>query len=294
MQFLRTTAVSSDPTAKQISVADEQGDISAQLNLLRIVPDARRASIYDVSANRQLIAVAAVYESKEGKGNRKVRPTATLLVFDRQGELRSSFALAPSHAIARLVVDNDSNIWTLTDGAGTEVNPAKVPVVVEYTAEGKVVREVLTRDMFPFHALDTQSNVIMGSAVMGCDSGMVWFWLPGSTELVTVSTSDGKAVIKKTELPKRHGRREVVLAISREPSGNVVGQFREDDDQFRPSVPAEIAHYVWSPSTGSWSQINPNRCEPGRLIGMSEKGPIYMQAGTKGPESRTMCVADMQ
>src|SRR5262249_25321574 len=289
--LLSWSSVSTDRMAKQISVADEHGQVTAQFNILRIVPEARRVSIYDVSANRDLIAVAAVYESKEG--NKKVRPTAALLIFDGHGKLRFASALGLSHAIARLVVDDDSNIWTLTDGAGTEVSPAKVPVVVEYTSDGREVREVLTRDMFPFHALDTKSDVIMGSAVMGCDSGVVWFWLPGSTELVTIATGDGKPDVRKTELPKKPGRREVVLAIYREPSGNVVGQFREDDDQLRPSVPADVVYYAWHSSTGVWSEFGPTGCESMRMIGMSERGPVYMEKMSR-TQMPNLCITGME
>jgi hypothetical protein len=136
--------------------------------------------------------------------------------------------------------------------------------------------------------------VIMGRAEMGCYSGVVWFWLPGSTDFVTISTTDGKATATKTELPKRQGRRMVVLSIARESSGNVVGQFREDDDQFRRSVQSIITHYIWRASTNSWSQFKPSGCDPGRLIGMSDKELVYMQHGTAGSETRTFCFQDEQ
>jgi hypothetical protein len=268
------TVASSDANANQIEISDDQGHAVAALRVLRHVREARRVSIYDVSARENLIAIAAVYQSKEG--DRQVRPAASLLLFSFEGQLLSAFALDPSHVIRRLVLDDHANIWTLTDHADSNVNPATVPMVVEYTREGAVSRQLLTRNMFPFHASDTRESTAIGAPVMGYDSGVVWFWLPGSTDFVTISTSDGKATMMKTELPKKTGRKEVPLGIARESSGNVVLQVREDDDQRRPEVSSEVAYYRWSPSTQSWSQFRPGTCESGRLIGVSDKGQVYL------------------
>jgi hypothetical protein len=176
---------------------------------------------------------------------------------------------------------------------GGDVDLSTVPIVVEYAVEGKILRELLTRDKFLLHALDTKSGAIMGSPVMGY-SGVVWFWLPGSTDLVTISPTDGNVVMMKTQLPKRRGRREVVLRIARDPSGNVVGQFREDAEKLRPAAASEAAHYIWSPATGVWSQFKPSACEAGRLIGASESGPIYMPYGVDGFRTDNLCTSGAQ
>src|SRR5512146_297138 len=63
--------VSTDPAANQITISDGRGSAVIQLKVLRIVPDARRVTIVDVSANANLVAVAAIYQSKE-----KIRPAA--------------------------------------------------------------------------------------------------------------------------------------------------------------------------------------------------------------------------
>jgi hypothetical protein len=147
---------------------------------------------------------------------------------------------------------------------------------VEYSAEGKIVRELLKRSMFPFHAAFTRENTDIGSPAMGYDSGIVWFWLPGSTDFVTISTSDAKTAIMKTQLPKKEGRHDAPLSVAREPSGNVLLQVREGDDQLRPEVQSEVAYYSWSPSTRAWSQFKPGACEPGRLIGVSDNGQVHL------------------
>jgi hypothetical protein len=220
------------------------------------------------------MAGAAVYASKPG--NRQVRPGASLVLFDFSGRLLSAFALEPSREIGVLAVDDQSNIWTLTDGAGTGVDPSTVPMVVEYSPEGKIAREVLKRNLFPFHATFNREDVDIGSPAMGYDSGVVWFWLPGSTDFVTISTRDAKTARMKTQLPKKAGRHEVPLSVAREPSGNVLLQVREDDDQLRPEVQSEVAYYSWSLSTHGWSQFKPGACEPGRLIGVSDKGQVHL------------------
>lgn len=260
--------LSTDARANQVDISDEQGHPVAGLNVLGLVPDALRVSIYDVSAHTPVIAVAAVYESKQG--NRQVRPTASLLLFNFNGQLLSAFALEPSHAIARLAVDDKSNIWTLTEFADTNVDPSTVPMVVEYTAEGRIARELLTRNMFPFHASDLREDPEIGAAAMGYDAGVVWFWLPGSTDFVSITTSNGKIAMVKTQLPKKAGRNAVPLSIAREPSGNLVAQVGENDEQGK----RVIAHYTWSPAT-AWLQFKPTKCEGNRLIGIGDKGQIY-------------------
>ena len=283
---------SHDGSAKHISIFDAQGHSLVSLNVLRFMPEARGVSIYDVSARGNLIAVAAVCESREG--NRQVRPTASLLLFDLGGKLLSAFAMAPSYQIGRLVLDEQSNIWTLTDHTDYNVDPSTVPMVVEYTNEGKIVRQLLSRKMFPYHALDTKENSVIGATTMGYQSGNLWFWLPGSTDFVTITTNDGKAVTMKTGLPRRAGRVEVPLSIYREPSGSVVGQFREDDDQRRPQVASDLAHYIWSPATGKWAEVERNVCEPGRLIGVDDKQQLYLRRKGESLDDTSICTFPVQ
>lgn len=267
--------VSTDPQVRQVEISDQMGHIVVTLKVLRAVPEASRVSIYDISARGNMIAVSAIYENKQG--NRQVNPVASLLLFDFRGELLSAHALDPSRAISLLEIDSQSNVWTLTDGAGTTVDPSTVPMIVEYTATGRVVREMLTRNMFPLHSQQTQGNSVMGWPAMGCDSGVLWFWLPGSTDFVTIATADGKVTMTKTHLPTRTGRDIIPLGISRDRTGDLVVQVREDDAQRRPDVQYEVEYYKWSPATGLWTSFRPGGCEGGRLIGMSDAGQAYLE-----------------
>jgi hypothetical protein len=261
--------VSSDAGAKQVGVSNENGQLITNVDVLGPVHDARRVSIYDVSARGNLIAVAAVYESKEG--NRQIRPTATLLLFDFSGQFLSAFALEPSHQIALLAVDDNSDIWTLTDHADTNVDPSKVPMVVKYTSKGKIAKELLPRNLFPFHASDIRQNTEIGAPAMGYEAGVVWFWLPGSTDFVTISTSDNKITRATTSLPQRAGHNVVPLSVRRELSGTVVVQAGENDQEGN-RVPA---HYRWSPNA-TWARFKPDNCEGGSLIGVGTKGQMYL------------------
>jgi hypothetical protein len=257
--------VSHDPTAKQVKIFDERGRSVVELEVLRLVPEAREVGIYDVSARPgNVIAVAAVYASKEG--NKRVRPAASLLTFDFDGRLLSASALKASRQVSLLEVDEESNIWTLTDFADEGDDPATLPMVVEYTSGGLEARKVLTRGMFPFHARANVENAAIGAPSMGYDSGTLWFWLPGSTDLAIVSTNDGTSVLAKTGLPPNAGTEMRPIRVVREPSGNVVGQFYERGSDGA----SKSSYYSWSTSSESWSKFKPAACDGDRLIGISD------------------------
>lgn len=240
-------------------------------NPLRAVPDAASIGIYDVAVRKDKIAVAAVFVSKAG--NRRVSPAAALLVFEFSGRLLSAYALAPSRQIYLLTMDDESNIWTVTAHAGGK-DPAHTPMAVEYSQEGKVLRQVFTRSMFPPHATSMLASPDLGIARIGFEAGVVWFWLPVSTDLVTISVADGTAKITKTGLPKTAGKREVPLTAVRDSSGDVITEFREDSTDGG----YDLAYYAWSPATKSWSEFHPGSCEGIRLVGTFGDEQLYAQS----------------
>lgn len=274
----------SDFSASQINVFSEEGQPILSLNVLRLVPDALRVSIYDVSARPgREIAIAAVYR-KAGKPY--VLPVPTLLIFDFNGRLLSAFKLGNSHAVERLEIDDKSNIWTVTTYSGHK-NPSTVPMVVEYTSEGMVAQELLTRDKFPFHAEAIRTGREIGSVFAGYGSGEMWFWLPGSTELVTISTGDGGSRIVKTQLPhSTGGASEHPLAIVRDGPDRIVAQFGEIEG----NKPHRVSYYTWSDS-GGWLSFDPGPCVGGLLIGAGERGLVYMQPQSAPARRTTLCVS---
>jgi hypothetical protein len=258
----------------QVEIFDEHGQPMVSLNVLRPVEGARSVSIEDVSARRgSPIAVAAVFVSKEGD---RIVPAASLMLFDFNGKLLSAYVLSDSREIRKLAIDESSNVWTLTENF-EEGDPPTVPMVVEYTADGAPIREVIPRSVLWSHNIPPREGMYSGRITMGCDAGVVWIWLPGSTDLVTISASDGKVTIAQTGLPTREKYKEDPLDVAREPSGSVVGVFREDGDDGK----SELAYHAWSPSTKVWSRFKPGQCDGDRLLGIGDAGQIYQGFGER-------------
>jgi hypothetical protein len=82
--FISMQVISQDSSTNQVEIFNQQGQLLVSLNVLRLVPDARRVSIYDVSARLGgIIVVGAVYESKQDEPANcnlatRIRPAATL------------------------------------------------------------------------------------------------------------------------------------------------------------------------------------------------------------------------
>jgi hypothetical protein len=257
-----------DADANQVDIFDDNGILVTSLNVLRPVEGARQAFIYDVSGRPgSLIAVAAVYESKE----KEFSPAAALLIFDTRGRLLSAHALDPTNLVVRLVVDENSNIWTLTHNFIDNKTPPTAPIVVEYTSDGKIVRELLAlSDLFSQGGQPKQS-LANGIITMGYEAGVVWIWLPGSTALVTISASGGNVKIVQTGLAKSDTYKEVPLDITRDSTGDIIEFAREESK----GAGYNVSYFAWSSSTGQWSRFTPGECEGARILGTGDGGLIF-------------------
>jgi hypothetical protein len=292
------SGIVADSKVNQVDIFDEQGHRLAGLNVLRPVEEATCVSIYDVSARRgSIIAVAAVFASMKPPSSARrfsssqpgpsfpelskgsdgsLRMASSLMTFDFSGRLLSAFVLEPPQDIRKLEVDENANIWTLTDNDGDNA-PATVPLIVEYSAGGTVISKLLTRNQFPFHAHQLKESLSVGRISMGYDSGILWVWLPGSTDLISVSTADGTSSVLKTQMPKRANYTEFPLSkFIREPSGDLIAEFREDS----PKGDHDLAYFRWSSSQKSWSQFKPGMCDGQRLEGISGDKQIYLRYAT--------------
>jgi hypothetical protein len=258
-----------DSSKDQIVIAGKQGNKSLGLNILSLVPEATSVSIWDVSVRpQQLIAVSAVYAKGAG-----VRPAAVLLLFNSRGNLLSALALEPSRQIEALNIDENLNIWTLTTHSDEQA-PSVVPMVVEYDRNGTVVRQVLSRDQFPMHANSNQVNPEIGSIVSGYDAGIFWFWLPGSTDMVTVRTSDGTVARTQTNLPEAPKDQHFVpLLIAKESSGALIAEVSERGQNLK----HHVGYYSWSPETKTWSAFSPDVCAGHRLVGINANEHVYVR-----------------
>jgi hypothetical protein len=263
--IISSLGLSEEVGLNQVEVFDKLGNLVAGVRVLATVPDAAEVSICDVSTRpEEIIAVAAVFRSKKGVG---MRPAAALLYFDFKGKLLSAFALEPSREILRLSLDENLNAWTATTGSGDE-DPSLVPLVVEYDRTGKVKNEFLKRNMFPMHAKIVQQNPLIGSVNSGYETGVFWFWLPGSTDLVTIRTAGGTATVTKTGLPEGH---LAPLQVARQTSGALVIEARE---VAQGTGKPQLAYYVSSPSNNSWTRFHPT-CEGYRLLGNDNGQNIF-------------------
>jgi len=275
--------MSSDLKAPQVEVFDEEGHPLARAQVLRCVPDAGRVSISDVSARPGFIAVAAVYRKA---GTKHLRPVPTLLVFDFKGQLSSAFSLVPSREIHRIEVDQAFNVWTMTTHADNK-DPSSVPMVVEYTSEGKVAKQLLARSEFPFHAQEIVYDHSIGPVFMGYDAAGLWFWLPGSTELVAIPADGSGSTIVKTGLPERVGHESgVLISMTRNGSGRIVAQLRD----IGKNRAVEISYHTWSADTG-WSQLKLSDCDGGLMIGGSENRLLYLQYQKGPPDREDICTS---
>jgi hypothetical protein len=273
---------SEDAKETQVAVSDSIGRPVTSLKLLGIVPDAAKAYVYDVSARPNgIIAVAAVYVSK--LGDRSVRPASTLLLFDLSGHLLSFLSLARWRDIERLEVDEQSNIWTLTWIAEEGKDPARYSMLVEYTAKGEIARESLPRSLFPLHAEETRGSSRIGFPAMGYDSRVVWFWLPGSTDFVTVPVDGSSPSLFKTGLPKESTS---PVNIARQNSGDLVGEFRE-------AQKSHSTYYKWSLSTKAWAPYKPGACEGGWLVSSDGK-EVYLTKNPAKPSNIDICTFGTQ
>ena len=253
-----------------VRVFDDHGHAIASLNVLQAVPGANNVSIWDVSAKpQQSIAVGATY-TKSGPSD----VSSTLLYFNSDGTLASAFALEPQKEIALLELDDSLNAWTVT--WSTYDNASSSPsLVVEYDSHGSVVRQLLARTLFPPHETAIVQNPQVGFATGGFDSGNFWFWLPSSTDLVTIRCADGKVLSReKTGYPIASGVTLFPSMMTRDASGAFIAEMRVAD----PKTPskASLAYYAWTPETKSWTGIQQNMCEGNRLIGMNHNAEIFV------------------
>ena len=65
-------------------------------------------------------------------------------------------------------------------------------------------------------------NSKIGPVSSGYGSGVFWFWLPESTEMVTVATDNSGVSVKKTGLPNPS---VVPMWMVRDATGNLVANF---------------------------------------------------------------------
>lgn len=248
-QFITWEHNSQDRSANQVKIYTSQGRLLTQLSLLRLVPEAKQVTIYDVAMGPSGSAtIAAVFGTESNE-----LPSSTLLYFDPRGHLTSAITLHPTRTISRLAVDDNSNVWTLTLTAAHK-DASQVPMLVEYDPTGHELRGLLKRTEFPADAAENRDD--LGFSGFGYENGTLWFWLPASQDLVTVDVSKGSVAKAHTGMPKA-SESETAIGIFRDPNG-LVAQIRESA---APNLPGTWELFRWSAATQAWSRIQPVGCE---------------------------------
>jgi hypothetical protein len=180
----------------QVQIFNLEGREITSLNLLGLLPKARKVTITDVSVGPTgMIAVGARVFTKAKQSE------PFLLFLDGNGELTSSPVPFKGLGALKVEVDDEENVWVLGLGAGT-ADPAEVPVLTKYDREGNLLAEYLHFSDFSKDAKLVHEGMTTGGDVsMGWTPSKVWFWSASRRELVTVSR-DGSGVEKvPTGLP---------------------------------------------------------------------------------------------
>ena len=261
-----------DRAVRQIDVYNEQGNLLASLSPLRFVPEAKLAAIWDVAAlPERIIAVAVDFRQAPDK-----IPAPSLLGFDFKGNLLFALALDPSREARAVTIDKDGHIWTLTMGAGSR-EPSETPMVVEYSASGKVLKEILKRSEFPTHSTVLKEDNVMGQAEFGHTSQSVWFWLPGSTDLVKLNAKGSLLEKSVTGLP-RQSTLETPTRIVLTDDGDLCAQIRSRQNERQR---AQFTFVTRSETSKHWKAFYPP-CPNCMLIGNDETKAFF--AGGEGNE----------
>lgn len=238
--------------------------------------------INDVAMTSTGVIVAAATYTK-GPGT---LPSSVLLYFNLHGQVRSVVALLPTRQVAKLAVDEESNVWTLTEST-TGKDPSTVPMLVEYDSTGNAVRELLKRSQFAADADIIHGDI--GMVGFGYVNGAVWFWTPASQDFVTVDVHNGSFTKFHTGMPNQS------------PAETAMGTFRDGDSlvslilgSTKPHSPGTWGIFRWSRAQG-WSRIEPVGCQEQKIFLRDlENGKGIFASRSQDQLGTDVCMSDFQ
>src|SRR6267142_5064119 len=91
-----------------------------------------------------------------------------------------------------------------------------------------------------------------------------WFWLPSSTDLISIDTMTGAVARTKTGLPSIKDHAIWPLQMGREGSRSLVATFGMKTNSA--AAKPQLAYYVWSPEHNEWPEFSPGECKGSWLI----------------------------
>jgi hypothetical protein len=179
-----------------LEVFDREGRRAIALDVLGQLPGAAEVAIDDISVRggRQLVAGATVRKVDGGLQD-------MLLYFTWEGLLERSIDIPPEQEINNLDLDEDGNVWTLTNYLGRD-DDTTGPLIFVYDRTGRLLKGLLRRTDYP--AGFKEGPTTGGLAGFGLTPQGVWFWQPARHRMTIVSR-DGR-ILKQASvaLPEAH------------------------------------------------------------------------------------------
>jgi hypothetical protein len=270
------------------SVRTYRNGTEAGLNafVLREFPEAREIDVWNVAATPDGgVALLCVLQL----GQRRVQHV--LLTYDAWGMLRKVWDMHPYHH-HQIAVDANSNVYAFGHRLDRGDEPAEpdYPLLVKYSPDGKVLRELLPRSRFPagMDVVGTNSStgehqllVVRNSLVLYVAGTKELFWfdlsgelqqrLPLSSVLNQMAADTGSAWVE-------------ILCLAVKSNGEVLAQIRLwPRDGSSESI--RFAMVRIAADTSSWEGLSPTTRapQPGWFLGLNREGKLlFLNARPNG------------
>lgn len=266
----------------EIQINGTDGSQAVTIDVTRDFPGAIAAVVSDVAAgpDRSLVAVCRiVYETP------KLKPPKLkelILTYSSSGALTKIWDIAPYEGEA-VSVDEDGNVYSfgVRFGAG---NAADYGTIVEYSPDGKVVKEMLPMSLFPVDADPTRYDAKTGPCFLRASEGKIYVYAATLNEVFVLDRSGN--------ISKRHTIGDFVrdIAASNHYASHEIGRGYFDsegnlyfDMLLRDPVFKKLPDYMYvgarlnAASVGSsqWQVLKSTRplLDP-RLIGVTADGSL--------------------
>jgi hypothetical protein len=184
--FNRTQKISNRDS---IEVFDREGRRVAGVDVLRQLPGAAEVTLDDVSVReaRPIVAGATIRKADGGLEDR-------LLYFTWEGLLDRSVSIPPEQEINNIELDENGNVWTLTDYSGRRDDDTAGALIFVYDHTGHLMKGLLRRTDY---SAGFKEDPLTGGVVgFGLTQDGFWFWQP-TRRRMTVVSRDGHVLSQK-------------------------------------------------------------------------------------------------
>jgi hypothetical protein len=185
--FNRTQKI---PSRDSIEVFDREGRRVARVDVLGQLPGAAEVTLDDVSVRetRPIVAGATIRKADGGLED-------MLLYFTWEGLLDRSVSIPPEQEINNIELDENGNVWTLTDYFGRRDDDTAGSLIFVYDHTGHLMKGLLRRTDYP---AGFKKGPLTGGVVgFGLTQDGFWFWQP-TRRRMTVVSRDGHVLSQKS------------------------------------------------------------------------------------------------